>query len=54
MSDDESGIETCRRNVARTVHESLGAPLTSIRFIVDEIPKNRFAVGDTLKSEMPE
>ena len=47
-------IEACIRNVARTVHESLDTPLTSIRVIVNEVPKNRFAVGDTLKSEMSE
>lgn len=51
---DQETIETCIRNVARTVHESLGVPLTSIRVVVNEVPKNRFAVGDTLKSEMME
>lgn len=45
-------IEECIRNVARTVHESLGTPLSSIRVIVNEVPKNHFAVGDKLKSEM--
>lgn len=45
-------IEQCIRNVARTVHESLGAPLSSIRVIVNEVPKNHFSVGDRLKSEM--
>ncbi|MFD0050487.1 2-hydroxymuconate tautomerase [Actinomycetes bacterium NPDC127524] len=51
---DQETIETCIRNVARTVNESLGAPMTSIRVIVNEVPKNRFAVGDMLKSEMLE
>ncbi|PKG23345.1 2-hydroxymuconate tautomerase [Niallia nealsonii] len=51
---NQDTIEKCIRNVAHTVHESLGAPLTSIRVIVNEVPKNHFAVGDTLKSEMPE
>ncbi|MFT4416599.1 2-hydroxymuconate tautomerase [Fredinandcohnia humi] len=44
---DQETIETCMRKVARTVHESLGAPLSSIRVIVNEVPKNRFAVGET-------
>ncbi|OIK11690.1 2-hydroxymuconate tautomerase [Bacillus sp. MUM 13] len=51
---DQETIETCIRNVARTVNESLGAPMKSIRVIVNEVPKNRFAVGDMLKSEMLE
>ncbi|PLT29912.1 2-hydroxymuconate tautomerase [Peribacillus deserti] len=51
---DQETIETCIRNVARTIQELLGAPLTSIRVIVNEVPKNRFAVGDTLKSEISE
>ncbi|KQL45877.1 4-oxalocrotonate tautomerase [Brevibacillus choshinensis] len=49
---EQETIEQCIRNVARTVHESLGAPLSSIRVIVNEVPKNHFAVGDRLKSEM--
>lgn len=51
---DQEKIEKCIRNVARTVHESLGVPLPSIRVIVNEVPKNHFAVGDTLKSEISE
>jgi 4-oxalocrotonate tautomerase len=49
---DQDTIEECIRSVAHTVHESLGAPLSSIRVIVNEVPKNHFAVGDQLKSEM--
>lgn len=49
---DQEKVEQCIRNVARTVHESLDAPLDSIRVIVNEVPKNHFAVGDKLKSEM--
>ena len=51
---DNETIETCIRNVAHTVHESLGTPLSSIRIIVNEVPENRFAVGDILKSEVAE
>ncbi len=49
--EDET-IEQCMRNVARTVQQSLDIPLESIRIVVEEVPKNRFAVGDTLKSEV--
>jgi 4-oxalocrotonate tautomerase len=51
---DQETIETCMRNIAHSVQKSLGVPLTSIRIVVNEVPKNRFAVGDTLKSEMQE
>ncbi|OKL35593.1 2-hydroxymuconate tautomerase [Domibacillus mangrovi] len=45
-------IEQCMRDVARTVQKSLDIPLESIRIVVEEVPKNRFAVGDKLKSEV--
>ena len=48
--NDET-VETCMRDVARTVQKSLDIPLESIRVIVDEVPKNRFSVGVQLKSE---
>ncbi|MED3561965.1 tautomerase family protein [Bacillus xiapuensis] len=44
-------IETCIKNVARTVSESLNAPIDSVRVIVNEVPANYFAVGTKLKSE---
>ena len=48
--NDET-IETCMRDVARAVQKSMDIPLESIRVIVNEVPKNRFSVGDRLKSE---
>lgn len=45
-------IEQCMRDVAHTVQKSLDIPLESIRVIVDEVPKNRFSVGNRLKSEV--
>lgn len=45
-------VEQCIKDVANTVHKSLGAPLSSIRVYVNEIPKNYYAVGNQLKSEM--
>jgi 4-oxalocrotonate tautomerase len=45
-------VEQCIKDVANTVHESLGAPLSSIRVYVNEVPKNCYAVGNQLKSEM--
>ncbi|OAH54769.1 4-oxalocrotonate tautomerase [Domibacillus aminovorans] len=49
--EDET-IKQCMRDVARTVQKSLDIPLESIRIVVEEVPKNRFAVGGTLKSEV--
>lgn len=48
---DDKTIEQCMRDVARTVHKSLDIPLENIRVLVNEVPKNRFSVGDQLKSE---
>jgi 4-oxalocrotonate tautomerase len=49
---DPEKVEQCIRDVAQTVHKSLGAPLSSIRVYVNEVPKNYYAIGDKLKSEM--
>jgi 4-oxalocrotonate tautomerase len=49
---EQETIEQCIRDVAQTVHKSLGTPLSSIRVYVNEVPNNQFAVGDKLKSEM--
>jgi 4-oxalocrotonate tautomerase len=48
---DNELIEGCIRNVARTVSESLNAPIETVRVTVNEVPANRFAVGDKLKSD---
>jgi 4-oxalocrotonate tautomerase len=48
---DNTRVERCIREVARTVSETLGAPLETVRVMVDEVPPNRFAVGDRLKSD---
>ncbi len=49
---DDQIIEQCIRDVARAVQKSLDIPLESIRIVVEEVSKNRFAVGDKLKSEV--
>jgi len=48
---NDDTIEQCMRNVAHAVQKSLNIPLESIRVLVDEVPRNRFSVGDQLKSE---
>ena len=49
--DDET-IEQCMRDVARTVQQSLDIPLENIRVLVNEVPPNRFSIGDQLKTEL--
>ena len=35
--DDES-IKRCIKEVARTVHQTLGAPISAIRVVVQQVP----------------
>jgi 4-oxalocrotonate tautomerase family enzyme len=48
---DRESISRCVKEVARTVAETLGAPLASVRVMVTEIEPEFFSVGATLKSE---
>lgn len=48
---DDATVENFIREIARTTSDTLGAPLNSVRVMVNQVPPNRFAVGDTLKSE---
>ncbi len=48
---DDEMIENAIKEIARTASKSLNAPMESIRVIVQEVPANHFATGDTLKSE---
>jgi len=44
-------VKECIRRVARTVSETLDAPLSTVRVIVNEIEPDYWATGDKLKSE---
>ncbi|TQL47104.1 2-oxo-3-hexenedioate decarboxylase [Homoserinimonas aerilata] len=48
---DRGAITTCIKEVAQTVARTLGAPLASVRVMVNEMEPDFFAVGTTLKSE---
>jgi len=48
---DDQVVARCIKEVARTVSASLGAPLETVRVVVTEVPADRWAVGDVLKSE---
>ena len=44
-------VESFIKKVAEVAHETLDAPYQSIRVFVNEVPANRFSVGQKLKSE---
>ncbi|MBK1787952.1 tautomerase family protein [Prauserella cavernicola] len=48
---DSALVEDCVRRVARTVSDSLDAPLGTVRVVVNEVEPQHFAVGDRLKSD---
>jgi 4-oxalocrotonate tautomerase family enzyme len=48
---DSQSLENCIREVARAASVTLGAPLETVRVMLNEYPPDRFAVGDRLKSE---
>ena len=47
----EELIQNAIREIARTVSQTLNAPMDSVRVMVTEVPPTRFSVGDRLKSE---
>jgi 4-oxalocrotonate tautomerase len=49
---DEALVKQCIKEVARTVHTTLGAPLESIRVIAHQVPGAQWAVGDRTKDEI--
>lgn len=50
---DEQKVQAFIREVARAAHQQLDAPMHTIRVMVNEVPPERFAVGDVLKSDPP-
>jgi 4-oxalocrotonate tautomerase len=49
---DDAAIKACVKAVARTVHETLGAPLDTIRVYATTVPATHWAVGERTKDEM--
>jgi 4-oxalocrotonate tautomerase len=49
---DPVSVNACVKAVARTVHETLGAPLSSIRVIATAVPASYWAVGDQTRNEL--
>ncbi|MDN4573932.1 4-oxalocrotonate tautomerase [Pandoraea cepalis] len=48
---DDATVKACVKAVARTVHETLGAPLESIRVYATQVPAAHWAVGEHTKDE---
>ncbi len=49
---DETKVKECVRAVARTIHESLGAPFETIRVFATTVPAMHWAVGETMADEL--
>jgi 4-oxalocrotonate tautomerase len=49
---DPESIRRCVKAVARTVHETLGAPLETIRVFATGVPAAQWAVGDRTRDEI--
>jgi 4-oxalocrotonate tautomerase len=49
---DDAAIKACVKAVARTIHETLGAPLETVRVFATIVPATHWAVGDQTKDEL--
>ena len=49
---DAACLKHSVKAVARSVHETLGAPLGTIRVIVHEVPASYFCAGDETRDEI--
>ena len=48
----EELIKQCVKEVARTVQRTLGAPLSTIRVYVQQVPASHWAIGDRTRAEI--
>jgi 4-oxalocrotonate tautomerase len=49
---DPVAVNKCVKAVARCIHETLGAPLHTIRVIATSVPAAHWAVGDKTRDEL--
>ena len=49
---DANAVKACLKAIARTVHETLGVPLDSIRVFANEVPSTHWAIGERTKDEL--
>jgi len=45
-------VRHCLKEVARVIHETLGAPLETIRVTASEIQRSHWAIGDRTRDEI--
>jgi 4-oxalocrotonate tautomerase len=49
---DEAAIKRCIKEVAHTIHQTLNAPLETVRVIVHQVPASQFGIGDQTRDEI--
>jgi 4-oxalocrotonate tautomerase len=49
---DDAIVKHCIKEVARVIHQTLDAPLETVRVIVQQVPSHQFAIGDRTRDEI--
>ena len=49
---DAATVSECARQVARTLQQTLAAPMESIRVVVNEVPATHWVVGDRTRAQI--
>jgi 4-oxalocrotonate tautomerase len=45
-------VSQCIKEIARVIHETLGAPMETIRVVASEVPSSHWAIGDRTRAEI--
>ncbi|WP_439259686.1 tautomerase family protein [Lonepinella sp. BR2930] len=48
---DDKVVTECAKEIAQVAHTKLGAPLESIRVVVNQVPATHWIVGNQSKAE---
>lgn len=49
---DKASIKRCIKEGSRTVHQTLGAPMSAIRVVVQQVPPSHWGVGNQTRDEI--
>ncbi|HTH97372.1 MAG TPA: tautomerase family protein [Stellaceae bacterium] len=49
---EDAAIQNCMKRIAHTIHETLGAPIETVRIIVNQVPSKQWMVGDRTREEI--
>jgi 4-oxalocrotonate tautomerase len=49
---DSATVKKCIKEVAHSLHRTLGAPLDTIRVLVTQLPASQWGVGDRTRDEI--